>query len=170
VASLFLSHSSADNEAVARLTSRLKQFGYDTLFLDFDPDSGIKAGRDWERELYCNLKLVGAVVVVCSPLSMASRRCFVEIAQAKALGKAIFPVIMSECKVDTILTRLQVIDATALGEVEARQRLVDGLRVAGLDPLDSFNWNPQRTPFPGFSISIKMTPAITSTARMKLTT
>ena len=36
------------------------------------------------------------------------------------------------------------------GEEEGFARLFDGLRVAGLDPLDSFNWNPERPPFPGF--------------------
>ena len=36
------------------------------------------------------------------------------------------------------------------GEEEGFARLFDGLRIAGLDPLDSFNWNPERPPFPGF--------------------
>src|SRR3954452_13271343 len=88
----------------------------DSLFLDFDPDSGITAGRDWERELYRNLKLAGAVVVLWSPHSMASRWCFVEIAQAKALGKPIFPVTISPCRVDDILTDRQVIDLAAMGQ------------------------------------------------------
>src|SRR3954454_8650523 len=104
MASIFLSHSSQDNQATGELRGRLKVFGYESLFLDFDPDSGIKAGRDWERELYRNLKLSGAVVVLCSEHSMASRWCFVEIAQAKPLGKSIFPVIIGPCGVDPILT------------------------------------------------------------------
>src|SRR6516165_8180049 len=99
MATIFLSHSSQDNRAAEELCGRLRAHGYESLFLDFDPDSGIKAGRDWERELYRNLKLSGAVVVLCSPHSMASRWCFVEIAQAKALGKAIFPVVISPCRV-----------------------------------------------------------------------
>ena len=33
---------------------------------------------------------------------MASRWCFVEIAQAKALGKAIFPITISPCRVEDI--------------------------------------------------------------------
>ena len=85
MASIFLSHSSQDNDVVGDLSVRLKEHGYDSLFLDFDPDAGIKAGRDWERELYRNLRLAGAVIVLCSPQSMASRWCFVEIAQAKVL-------------------------------------------------------------------------------------
>ena len=76
MASIFLSHSSQDNEVASDLACRLREHGYDSLFLDFDLDSGIKAGRDWERELYRNLKLGGAVIVLCSPSSMASRWCF----------------------------------------------------------------------------------------------
>ena len=62
--SIFLSHSSEDYEVAGEISRRLKDHGYDSLFLDFDPDHGIKAGRDWERELYRNLKLAGAVIVV----------------------------------------------------------------------------------------------------------
>lgn len=47
MASIFLSHSSQDNEVAADLSRRLKEHGYDSLFLDFDPDSGITVGRDW---------------------------------------------------------------------------------------------------------------------------
>ena len=43
---------------------------------------------------------------------MASRWCFVEIAQSKALGKAIFPITISPCRVETILNDRQVIDLT----------------------------------------------------------
>jgi hypothetical protein len=151
MASIFLSHSSHDNEVAADLSRRLKEQGYDSLFLDFDPDSGIKAGRDWERELYRNLKLAGAVIVLCSPESMASRWCFVEIAQAKALGKPIFPIQISPCRVETILNDRQVIDLTAVGADEAYRRLFDGLRAAGLDPWDSFHWDPKRPPYPGLN-------------------
>jgi energy-coupling factor transporter ATP-binding protein EcfA2 len=147
--SIFLSHSSQDNEAARDLSRRLKELGYDALFLDFDPDTGIKAGWDWERELYRNLKVAGAVVVLCTSGSMASRWCFVEIAQAKALGKAIFPVKISPCRIENILNDRQVIDMTAVGPDEAYRRLFDGLHAAGLDPSDSFHWNPTRPPFPG---------------------
>jgi WD40 repeat protein len=151
MASIFLSHSSQDNEVAGDLSRRLKEHGYDSLFLDFDPDSGIKAGRDWERELYRNLKLARAVIVLCSPSSMTSRWCFVEIAQAKALGKAIFPITISPCQVETILNDLQVIDLTAVGADEAYRRLFDSLRASGLDPGDNFHWDPKRPPFPGLN-------------------
>jgi len=148
--SIFLSHSNKDHEAVDRFKAMLRNRGYLSLFIDYDPEHGIPAGSVWERELYRNLKLSGAVIVLCSPDSMASRWCFAEIAQAKALGKAVFPVVISRCQVDNVLTDRQVIDLTVAGEEEAYKRLFDGLRAAGLDPGDNFDWDPTRPPFPGF--------------------
>ncbi|HEV3121427.1 MAG TPA: toll/interleukin-1 receptor domain-containing protein [Isosphaeraceae bacterium] len=151
MATIFLSHSSLDNETARAFSRRLKDRGYESLFLDFDPDCGIKGGREWERELYRNLKSAGAVIVLCSQHSMGSRWCFVEIAQAKALGKAIFPVRITPCQVESILSDRQVIDVAAIGEEEACRRLFDALRAAGLDPRDSFQWDATRPPFPGLN-------------------
>jgi hypothetical protein len=151
MASIFLSHSSRDNEVAGDFSHRLKEHGYDSLFLDFDPDAGIEGGRHWERELYRNLKLAGAVIVLCSPHSMSSRWCFVEIAQAKALGKAIFPVAISPCQIETILNDRQVVDLTAMGVDEGYRRLFNSLRAEGFDPWDSFHWDPKRPPFPGLN-------------------
>ncbi len=151
MATIFVSHSSQDNQVADDLSRRLKAKGYGSLFLDFDPDCGIRAGRDWERELYRNIKLAGAVIVLCSEASMASRWCFVEIAQAKALGKPIFPVKISPCEVEKILEDRQVIDLLGSGIEEGYRRIFDGLSVAGFDPSDSFHWDTKRPPFPGLS-------------------
>ena len=91
MASIFLSHSSQDNEAAGDFSRRLKEHGYDSLFLDFDPDSGIKAGATGSASCTATSSSPAPSIILCSPNSMASRWCFVEIAQAKALGKAIFP-------------------------------------------------------------------------------
>ena len=151
MANLFLSHSSQDNLAAASLCERLKARGYESLFLDIDAKDGIPAGKAWERQLYRKLSLSQAVIVLCSEHSMNSRWCFVEIAQAKALGKRIFPFVISPCQVDPILTEFQVIDLLAEGEERAFHRLLDGLHAAGLDPEDSFDWDSKRPPFPGLN-------------------
>jgi hypothetical protein len=52
VASLFISHSSSDRDAAQRLAERLRAEVFAALFLDFDPEQGIPAGHNWERELY----------------------------------------------------------------------------------------------------------------------
>src|SRR5262245_28375019 len=97
--SIFVSHSTQDKATALWMLEQLRERGYASLFLDSDPDSGIKAGRGWEQDLYRNLKLAAAVVILCSPDSMSSRWCFAEITQAKALGKPIFPVIIRPCEV-----------------------------------------------------------------------
>ena len=150
MSTIFISHSTLDKTIALQVLERLRKQGYEALFLDSDPEAGIKAGSDWERDLYRNLKLAAAVVVLCSPDSMASRWCFAEIAQAKALGKALFPVVIRPCEVVGSLTDRQVIDMAGRGEEEGFQRLFDGLRAAGLDPADSFGWDQRRPPFPGF--------------------
>src|SRR4051794_27874145 len=149
VSAIFISHSTQDKSTALQVLGRLRERGYQSLFLDSDPEAGIKAGSDWERDLYRHLKMAGAVVVLCSPDSMASRWCFAEITQAKALGKALFPVVIRPCEVVGSLTDRQVIDFAARGEDEGFRRLFEGLRAAGLDPADSFNWDPTRPPFPG---------------------
>src|SRR4051812_2762245 len=146
---IFISHSNKDKAAALRVLERLRERGYESLFLDSDPEAGIKAGVEWERDLYRNLKLAGAVVVLCSPDSMASRWCFAEITQAKALGKALFPVVVRPCEVVGSLAARQAIALAAGGEGGGFRRLSDGPRAAGPAPADSYGWAPGRPPFPG---------------------
>ena len=60
--SLFISHSSHDRSAAEGISERLRAQGFGALFLDFDPQQGIPAGRSWERELYAQLRRNDAVV------------------------------------------------------------------------------------------------------------
>jgi hypothetical protein len=46
---IFISHSSADNSAASEMKAWLEQQGHTSLFLDFDPEVGIRAGGDWEE-------------------------------------------------------------------------------------------------------------------------
>lgn len=147
MSSIFVSHSSRDNAAAARVLRALEAWGYRSVFLDFDPALGIPPGRLWERELYAQLRSCRAVVVLCSAASMASPWCFAEITHAKALGKAIFPLRLGDCTIADLLTGFQVLD---LDDTEASlARLQHGLREAGLDPRALFGWNRDRPPYPG---------------------
>ena len=151
MSSIFLSHSSKDNAIAAQVKAQLAQWGHRSVFLDFDPEDGIPAGRDWEKELYAKLRECRAVIVLCSQASMASRWCFVEIAHAKALGKEVFPIRIDDAQVDPILTGKQSIDARTRWD-EAYQRLEKGLLAAGLDPKDLFDWDCTRPPYPGLMV------------------
>lgn len=60
------------------LTERLKGKNVPSLFHAFDPEQGIPAGRDWERQLRgCN-----AMIARCSQHFHASQWCLSEIAIA----------------------------------------------------------------------------------------
>ncbi len=147
MSNIFLSHSSRDNAIAEQVKAHLGEWGHRSVFLDFDPEDGIPAGRDWEKELYVKLRESRAVILLCSQASMASRWCFAEITHAKALGRPVFPIKIDDVQIDRLLTTVQVIDATA-GWDQAYQRLEKGV-LAGLDPKDLFHWDGRRPPYPG---------------------
>jgi len=114
--------------------------GFAALFLLFDPDQGIPAGRNWEREFYAQLRKTEAVIFLASAASVTSRWCFAEVSLARSLGKPLFPLRLNDDD------RLELPDdaqwaVLAVGE-RAYTRLWEGLRRAGLDPADSFSWDP----------------------------
>lgn len=92
VPSLFVSHSSQDAATTAQLVGRLRAAGFESLFVDFDPAVGIPAGRNWERELYSQLRRADGVLFVGSPASAASRWCLAELSLARSIGKPILPL------------------------------------------------------------------------------
>jgi hypothetical protein len=145
---IFISHSGADKEVAAEVRLRLQEMQHQSIFLDFDPADGIPAGRDWEQEIYRNIRACRVVVVLCSKRSMDSRWCFMEITYARALGKHLFPVKVEDCDLAGVLTDRQVIDLT-MDRDEAYSRLERGLLAAGLDPADTFDWDGTRPPYPG---------------------
>ena len=74
MSSIFISYSSEDNGWAERIRDWLKdeqkqrpqEQRFLSLFLDFDPDDGIKAGERWRDQLYEHLQLCAAVIVICS--------------------------------------------------------------------------------------------------------
>jgi hypothetical protein len=92
MASLFISHSSHDREAAERVAQRLRVEGFAALFLDFDPADGIPAGRDWERELFAQLRKTDGVIFLASAASVPSQWCFAELRLARSLGRPVFPL------------------------------------------------------------------------------
>ena len=151
--SFFISHSSQDGAASARVRDRLQTGGYESVFLDFDPEDGIPAGRNWERELYAQLRRSDAVIFLCSAASVASTWCFAELALARATGKPIFPIALETAVRHPLLEDSQSVEWIELGADSdgdvAFERLRNGFRSYGFDPLDTFAWDPNRAPFPG---------------------
>ena len=90
---IFISHSSRDAEQAARLLTCLHANGFVETFLDFDKHAGLAPGADWERTLYREIAGAEAVILILTKNWFDSKWCFAEFTQARALGKAIFPLI-----------------------------------------------------------------------------
>src|SRR5262245_23883590 len=145
---IFISHSSADNAAAAEMKAWLEVQGHTSLFLDFDPEAGIKGGSGWEQTLYQQSRQCQAVIALLTPAWLTSKWCFAELVQAREHGKAIFPVKVRPCEAGSVFSDIQHIDLTAQPD-EGYRRLRIGLLERGLDPLDVFDWDPKRPPYPG---------------------
>ena len=88
------------------------------------------------------------MIALLTPNSLASKWCFAELVQARERGKAIFPVKVQPCDASGVFNDIQHIDLTTQPK-EGYERLRIGLLEKGLDPLDVFDWDPKRPPYPG---------------------
>jgi hypothetical protein len=122
--------------------------GFDNTFLDKDKTTGIPPGTDWEKALYRELERSQAVVIIQTPNWLASKWCFAEFTQARALGKAIFPVIEAPTGDTVISPDIQVLDLANDREGGLQLLLHELMRIA-LDAGRGFDWKPSRPPFPG---------------------
>jgi formylglycine-generating enzyme required for sulfatase activity len=154
VARVFLSHSSRDNEAANRMKAWLEGQHFDAPFLDFDKHSGIPPGANWEKTLYDEIRLSQALLILQTPNWSASRWCFAEFTQARALGKPVFQVIeedggAAEPPISRDLQRLDLRSDREGGLAALRKRLIE---IAEQDQ-GGFAWpppkDPDRPPFPG---------------------
>lgn len=148
MARVFISHSSRDNAVAAEIMEWLASRGFDHLFLDIDKHAGIPPGSNWERELYRKVDSVQAMILVITPNWHDSKWCFVEFAQARALGKAIYPVILAPGGERFIAPDIQQLDLQQDRE-GGLERLAGELTRLALDAQGGFVWDPGRSPYPG---------------------
>ena len=164
MSSIFISHSSEDNGWAERIRDWLKdeqkqrpqEQRFLSLFLDFDPDDGIKAGERWRDQLYEHLQLCAAVIVICSEAYGQSQWCLAELGVAMASGKLVLPVrIVAGITLPKLLSETQ---ATALAVIDLEQGAETGWQrlLKGLEPLSwqsRLPWpppgEPGASPFPG---------------------
>jgi WD40 repeat protein len=153
--SLLISHSSRDRSAAARVYDWLHAAGFTTVFLDFDPEQGIPVGRNWERELYAQLRRADAVIFLASRAAVESRWCFAELTLARSLGRPVLPLRLELDAWLPLLADVQWVDLTdaepAAGDSLGLSRLVAALRVAGVEAVHSFAWDSTRSPYPGLA-------------------
>jgi tetratricopeptide (TPR) repeat protein len=148
VASIFVSHSSQDAHQATRLLAWLRAQGFDQTFLDIDKHGGIAPGTEWEKKLYREMARSDAVLLVLTKNWFDSKWCFVEFAQARALGKAIFPLIETPKGETYIAQDIQNLDLT-IDREGGLDRLAGELRRIALDAQGEFPWDVTRAPFPG---------------------
>ena len=103
MAQIFISHSSVDGRS-GRAAGVAARPGIHLTFLDFDDERGIAPGEKWESTLYREISACDAVILILTQNWFQSKWCFVEFAQARALGKAIFPLVETPTKEKFIAT------------------------------------------------------------------
>lgn len=166
---IFLSHSSANNAEAIALQEWMKAHGWDDIFLDLDPERGLKAGERWQEALKRAAESCELVIFLVSPVWAASKWCLAEFLLAKNLNKRIFGVLIEPTPFDDLPTELtaewQLADLTAgKRDYEATvdvppndkkvkvkfssdglNRLRTGLMQTDLDP-KYFAWPPKHDP------------------------
>ncbi|MEB3155876.1 MAG: TIR domain-containing protein [Cyanobacteriota bacterium] len=156
MARVFISHSSRDAKAAAWIADWLRQSGFEAPFLDFDKHSGIPPGADWERTLYREIASSQALLILQSAHWDASKWCFVELAQARALGKPIFQLVGAPGTADSetaaprapICGDLQQLDLR-VDRSAALAALARELSALALNDRGGFPWDSTRSPYPG---------------------
>jgi hypothetical protein len=145
---IFISHSSLDQKISDDIRGSLAKLGFEQVFLDFDKDSGIGAGENWERRLYEELTRCHAVILVLTPSWLASTWCRIELAQARALGKVILPVICAPLGERYVLPEVQAVDLVGWDD-GGIERLAQRLNAITSELARGFRLHPDRSPYPG---------------------
>ncbi len=148
--SIFLSYSSKDATAVTRLREQLVAHGYPTVFQDRDEEGGIPGGTKWAAELFGSLERADAVVFLASEPSLASPWCHTELAVAVAQGKFIVQVSLAAEPTHPLLVDRQRIPPDPSVD-ELAKKIVLALSRAGMPPGDRFEWDLDRSPYPGLA-------------------
>jgi hypothetical protein len=148
MAAIFISHSSQDRKVAAEMMGALERLGFERVFLDFDKTTGLGIGDNWEKRLYEELTRCHAVVLMLTPAWLASKWCFAELTQARALGKVILPVICEPLGEQFVLPHIQAVDLVNWN-ADGLERIEQRLRAIGNELARGFTLDPNRPPYPG---------------------
>src|SRR5262245_64203724 len=85
MARIFLSHSSGNNAEATALRDWLIGQGWDDLFLDLDPERGLKAGERWQAALKQAAERCELVIFLVWPVG------------TKAISIRLLPILMQSC-------------------------------------------------------------------------
>ena len=150
MAAIFISHSSRDDALAQGVRALLAKDGYEQVFLDFDKHTGLQAGENWERRLYEEIERCHAVVLILTPNWLDSKWCFVEFTQARALGKIIFPIVLSPLGDKRVAPEIQGVDLRDW-DVDGQEYLRRRIREVTDEIARGFTWDRSRCPYPGIN-------------------
>jgi WD40 repeat protein len=145
---IFISHSSRDVEQSERLLVCLHAHGFVETFLDFDKHAGLAPGSDWERTLYREIAGADAVILILTKNWFDSKWCFAEFTQARALGKAIFPLLETPTGETFVSSDIQHLDLVKDRE-GGLAMLAAELTEVVVNARGGFDWDQTRPPYPG---------------------
>ena len=90
MATVFLSHSSRDDDLASQLEAWLTSVGFDDLFVDH---SGIRGGDKWTEALRRAKGTARVVLCLVTPHWLSSDECFGEFTAAWYAGQRIVPLL-----------------------------------------------------------------------------
>ena len=119
---IFLSHSGDNNAQAIALSHWLEQEGWNDIFLDLDPERGIKAGERWEDALRVAADRCEAVLFLVSRAWLSSEWCRDEFRLARHLRKRLFGILIEDIAIGDLppmVTReWQVVSIAPAGETK----------------------------------------------------
>ena len=113
--SIFISHSTQDNEKTRRIANSLKQAGLD-VWVDFE---SIRDGTRWSHEIQTGIDSCDAVIVVLSKASRQSEWVEKECLYAFGLRKPVFIALIEDVHLPLHLVNIQYTDC--------REQITDGV-------------------------------------------
>jgi hypothetical protein len=102
----FISYTRSDQVFARRLYDDLRSAGID-VWLD---QNDIKPGEPWDESVVAALKKSTAVIVILTPVSVASRSVLDEISFALGENKRVVPVLLRDCEIPFRIARLHYTD------------------------------------------------------------
>jgi WD40 repeat protein len=171
VSRIFLSHSSADSRQAVALKQWLSQQRPELaneIFLDIDPQTGLRLGQQWKGQLFRSNSRCESVICLVSHSWDASSECKTEYRTAEGLGKQILVARLEEVGDTGVTSAWQRCDLFSEGaqteiavpagppvsfNTAALHQLRKALEGTGVGP-HNFVWpptdDPKRVPYRGW--------------------
>jgi hypothetical protein len=139
---LFISYAHKDKELVRQhIVDILEKAGHDPWF-----DEELRAGVDWQEEIYRRIHASHALVFAITPDSLGSEWARWELRQAVDAEKRIIPVLLRDARLPPSLSRIQYVDFRAGATGDAVARLMGGLQRISQDEVPPAPEHPRGKP------------------------